>query len=165
MNVLAKTSQEGWSEEDLLALGTGPIPAAPYYRPEAFELERKAVFLRSWILLGHICELPEPGDYIVRNVEFAQASILIVHGRDGGLRAFHNVCTHRGTRLVTNESGKAFTFTCRYHAWTFAGDGSLRSAPDFERFYVDKSDCSLRQLPLETCGGLIFVHLGKPAQD
>ena len=116
MNILAKTSQEGWSQEDLLALGTDPIPAAAYYAPEAFEQERKAVFMRSWILLGHSCELPEPGDYIVREVEFAQASILISHGRDGQLRAFHNVCTHRGTRLVSVDSGRASSFTCPYHA-------------------------------------------------
>ena len=165
MNLLAKTSQDGWSEDELLALGTDPIPAAAYYAPEAFERERKAVFLRSWILLGHACELPEPGDYIVRDVEFANASILISHGRDGTLRAFHNVCTHRGTRLVSNESGRASSFTCPYHAWTFASDGALRSAPDFERFYVDKADCSLKQLRLETCGGLIFVHFGEPAED
>jgi len=158
---MTKSSQEAWSDEDLLALGTGPIPAAPYYDPDAFELERKAVFMRSWTLLGHICELPEPGDYIVREVEFARASILVSHGKDGKLRAFHNVCTHRGTKLVANESGNSASFTCRYHAWNFGHDGSLRSAPDFERFFVDKSDCGLRELPLETCGGLIFTNFDK----
>jgi phenylpropionate dioxygenase-like ring-hydroxylating dioxygenase large terminal subunit len=105
--------------------------------------------------------LPEPGDYIVRDVEFANASILIAHGKDGTLRAFHNICTHRGTKLVASEGGNASSFTCRYHAWSFANDGGLHSAPDFERFYVNKSDCNLRELPLETCGGLIFIHFGK----
>ncbi|MDG2004597.1 MAG: aromatic ring-hydroxylating dioxygenase subunit alpha [Novosphingobium sp.] len=166
MNVFSKTSQDAWSDDDLLALGTDPIPAAPYYDPEVFELERKAVFMRSWTLLGHICELPEPGDYIVREVEFANASILISHGKDGQLRAFHNVCPHRGTKLVADDGGNASAFTCRYHAWSFGSDGALRSAPDFERFYVEKADCGLRKVSLQTCGGLIFIHFGEaPEQD
>ena len=100
---------------DQLALGTGPIPAGPYYRPEYFELEREAVFKRSWLQVGHVCELPEPGSFIVRPLEFANASILITHGMDGKLRAFHNVCTHRGTQLVAEESGRMLSWhgSCR----------------------------------------------------
>src|SRR3546814_8597714 len=60
----------------------------------------------------------------------AGASILITRGKDGAVRAFHNVCTHRGTRLVAESSGNRSAFTCRYHAWTFNNDGQLRSAPD-----------------------------------
>src|SRR5262245_60431486 len=88
------------SNEDLAGLGTAPIPAGPYYRADYFELERDAVFRRTWLQLGHVSELPEPGCFIVRPVEIARASILLVRGRDEQIRAFHNVCTHRGTQLV-----------------------------------------------------------------
>jgi phenylpropionate dioxygenase-like ring-hydroxylating dioxygenase large terminal subunit len=136
----------------------GPVPARPYIDPEWFELERKAIFLRTWIHIGHVCELPEPGSFIRRELEFARASLLIVRGRDEQIRAFHNVCVHRGTELVEEAEGRRARFTCRYHAWTYGDDGRLVSAPDFERFYVPKEDCSLRPVALEVCAGLIFVN-------
>jgi phenylpropionate dioxygenase-like ring-hydroxylating dioxygenase large terminal subunit len=146
-------------KDDSAGLGTDPIPAEPYYRPEYFELEREAIFKRVWLQVGHVCELPEPGSFIVRYLDFAQASILITRGKDGEIRAFHNVCTHRGTQLVPEQSGKRSSFTCRYHAWTFGSDGELRSAPDMERFYVEKKDCGLRKVAVDTCAGLIFLNL------
>jgi phenylpropionate dioxygenase-like ring-hydroxylating dioxygenase large terminal subunit len=148
------------------ALGTDPIPAEPYYDPAYFDLEREAIFRRTWLQIGHICELAEPGSFIVRPVEVTDASILIVRGKDGKLRAFHNVCTHRGTQLVAEASGQAARFTCRYHAWTFGLDGGLKSAPDFERFYVEKADCALPKVHVDSCAGLIFINLAeKPEQS
>lgn len=83
--------------DDLAWLGTDPVPAKPYYDPAYFELERKAVFLKSWIHVGHVCELSDAGSFIRHDLEFARASLLIVRGRDQQVRAFHNVCPHRGT--------------------------------------------------------------------
>lgn len=145
--------------EEALALGTGPIPAAPYYTDEYFELEREAIFKRTWLNIGHVCELPESGSFIVRELEFANASILITRSKDDRIRAFHNVCTHRGTQLIATDSGTRNTFTCPYHSWTFNNTGELRGAPDFERFYVDKKDCSLPKVSVGICAGLIFVNL------
>jgi phenylpropionate dioxygenase-like ring-hydroxylating dioxygenase large terminal subunit len=144
---------------EALALGTDPIPAGPYYRDDYFDLEREAIFRRTWLNIGHVCELPGAGSFIVRELDFANASILITRGKDDVIRAFHNVCTHRGTQLVSETSGKRSTFTCRYHAWTFANDGELRAAPDFERFYVAKQDCGLPKVAVDVCAGLIFVNL------
>jgi phenylpropionate dioxygenase-like ring-hydroxylating dioxygenase large terminal subunit len=152
-------------EEDVAGLGTDPIPAAAYYSEAYFELEREAIFKRTWLHIGHVCEIPEPGSFIVRPVEVAQASILITHGKDGTIRAFHNVCTHRGTQLVAEENGAKASFTCRYHAWTFGYDGKLRSAPDFERFYVEQSQCDLRPVSVDVCAGLIFVNLDPAPQQ
>jgi len=148
--------------EDVAWLGNGPVPAAPYYDPAYFELEREAVFRRSWQQVGHVCELPEPGSFIRRELEVLKASILIVRGRDGGIRAFHNVCTHRGTQLVEEAQGKQSRFTCPYHGWTFGEDGSLLAAPDFEQFFVTKAECALPTVHVEVVAGLIFVHLGTP---
>jgi phenylpropionate dioxygenase-like ring-hydroxylating dioxygenase large terminal subunit len=163
MNVQTKELQAGGQMPDL---GTDPIPAAPYYDPAYFELEREAIFRRTWLQIGHACEVAEPGSFIARPVEVAHASILIVRGKDGKIRAFHNACTHRGTQLVDEASGSAARFTCRYHAWTFGLDGALKSAPDFERFYVDKASCSLREVHVDVCAGLIFVNLAdEPEQS
>jgi phenylpropionate dioxygenase-like ring-hydroxylating dioxygenase large terminal subunit len=145
------------TRDDPLVLGTEPIPARYYYDPEWYELERKAVFMRSWLNVGHVCELPEPGSFVRREIEFAGASLLITRGKDGQIHALHNVCTHRGTQLTDEPSGKASKFSCRYHMWTFGTDGALLSAPDFERFYTDKKSCALRQVSVEVCAGLIFI--------
>ncbi len=152
-------------DEDTADLGTSPIPAAPYYQPDYFALEVEAIFRRSWLQIGHVCELPEPGSYIVREIEIADASILITRGRDDVIRAFHNVCTHRGTQLVSECEGSRSRFSCPYHRWTFADDGELLSAPDFERFYVDKADCALTPVAVDVCARLIFVNLDATPQE
>jgi phenylpropionate dioxygenase-like ring-hydroxylating dioxygenase large terminal subunit len=142
-------------------LGTDPIPAKPYYDPAYFELERQAVFMRSWNVVGHVCEVPEAGSFVRRELEFANASLLIIRGKDDVVRAFHNVCTHRGTQLVAEEEGKAAKFSCPYHMWTYGTEGALLSAPDFEAFGLEKKDCGLKPVALDVCGGLIFVNFAK----
>lgn len=151
------------SQEEVDFLGTAPVPAKAYYDPDWYELERKAVFLRSWINIGHACELPEPGDFIHRTLEFANASLLIVRGKDGTVRTFHNACTHRGTRLVREAKGHKANFRCPYHSWTFGQDGALLSAPDFEGFHVTKKDCALKAVRTEVLAGLIFVNFDPDA--
>ncbi|MCB2060794.1 MAG: aromatic ring-hydroxylating dioxygenase subunit alpha [Novosphingobium sp.] len=154
MNIHSGTIQ---ATDDPEVLGTEPIPARYYYDPEWFELERKAIWMRSWLNIGHVCELPEPGSFVRREIEFAHASLLIVRGKDGEIRALHNACTHRGTQLTSEPCGKQSKFSCPYHMWTFGTDGELISAPDFERFYTSKESCALKQVSVDVCGGLIFV--------
>ncbi|MDR2857816.1 MAG: aromatic ring-hydroxylating dioxygenase subunit alpha [Novosphingobium sp.] len=146
-------------DDQVAWLGTDPIPARAYYDPAWYERERKAIFMRTWIEIGHVCELPEPGTWIRRELEFAEASLLIVRGKDGEIRAFHNACTHRGTQLVEEESGRGTNFLCPYHMWNFADDGRLVAAPDFERFALTKAECALPRVAVDVCAGLIFVNL------
>lgn len=146
------------AQDEVEWLGTEPIPAEPYYDPHYFELERKAVFQRSWLQIGHVCELPAAGSFIRREVEVANASVLIVRGRDGEIRAFHNICPHRGTELIATDNGRQSTFSCRYHRWTFSLEGELVGAPDFEQFHIEKADCALPRVALEVCAGLIFIN-------
>ena len=146
------------TRDDPLVLGTDPIPARYYYDADWYELERKAIWMRTWINIGHVCELPENGSFVRFELEFAKASLLITRGKDGEIRAFHNACTHRGTQLTAEACGKKNTFSCPYHMWTFGSDGALISAPDFERFYTSKESVSLKQVALEVCGGLMFVN-------
>jgi phenylpropionate dioxygenase-like ring-hydroxylating dioxygenase large terminal subunit len=147
------------TSDAIAEFGTEPVPAAPYYSEDYFELEKEAVFKRVWLQVGHVCEIAEPGTFMVRPLEFAKASVLITHAKDGKIRAFHNVCTHRGTRLTQEEGGKRSSFTCPYHGWTFGADGDLRQAPDFEQFYIDKKACALPPVSVDVCAGLIFVNL------
>lgn len=160
MNTL-RVPFEPVSQDAVDWLGTEPIPAKAYYDPGYFELERKAVFQRSWLQIGHVCELPSPGSFIRREVEVANASVLIVRGRDGEIRAFHNVCTHRGTELVAAQSGRRSTFSCPYHRWTFGTDGALLSAPDFDQFHLAKADCGLPRIALDVCAGLLFISFSE----
>jgi phenylpropionate dioxygenase-like ring-hydroxylating dioxygenase large terminal subunit len=139
--------------------GRGPVSARPYSDPEWYADEVAAIFRRSWLHVAHVCELPEPGSFVRRELEFAGASLLIVRGKDGAVRAFHNVCTHRGTQLTDEASGRQGQFSCPYHRWTFGTDGALLSAPDFARFNLTKADCALKQVPAQLLAGLVFVHL------
>ena len=146
-------------DQQVAWLGTDPVPAKAYYDPDWYELERKAIFMRTWLEVGHVCELPEPGTWIRRELEFANASLLIVRGKDGVIRAFYNACTHRGTQLVEEERGKGANFLCPYHFWNFGDDGRLIAAPDFDRFALTKADCKIPKVAVDTCAGLIFVNL------
>lgn len=146
------------ADEAVRQFATGPVPSQPYFDPEWWELERDAIFMRTWLHVAHVCEIPEPGSFLRRDIEFAGASLIVVHGKDGVIRSFHNTCTHRGTELVEAASGKQMQFVCRYHAWTFETDGNLRSAPDFERFHVPKEDCALKQLHTQVLAGMIFIN-------
>lgn len=145
--------------DDLAFLGTDPVPAAPYYDHADFERERDAIFRRTWLHVGRESEVAEPNSFIVRSIEMARASVLITRSSDGLLRAFHNVCSHRGTQLVWEDSGRAGSFSCHYHMWNYGNDGSLRLVPDEQRFFsLDKAACGLRPVAVETCAGFVFVN-------
>jgi len=149
-------------------LGTGPVSIEPYVSPEYFELERRCVFRRSWLLFGHVSELPNAGDYKVRDVAVFGTSIIVVRGTDGVVRAFHNVCRHRGNRLVfDNGRGNAPAFVCRMHGWAYGTDGRLRGVPEQDRFFdLDKKTCGLPPVSMEIWNGFVFIHAeAEPAQS
>ncbi|NNL86476.1 MAG: Rieske 2Fe-2S domain-containing protein, partial [Myxococcales bacterium] len=81
-------------------VGTGPVSTEPCISPEFFELERERVFKRCWLNVGRVGDIPNPGDYFVQDVAVCNTSIVVVRGRDGEVRAFHNVCSHRGNKVV-----------------------------------------------------------------
>ena len=141
---------------------TGPMSTEPYVSPEFFELERKQVFGRAWLAMGRIEQLPKANSYIVREVEVAKASVLITRDAEGNIRAFHNVCPHRGSAVAHEKCGVRNRFTCRYHGWTFRNDGSLMGVPDEEMFFdFDKSKLGLTQLACDVWEGWIFINFQK----
>ena len=139
------------------------LPARLYGDPDAWTRERSGVFGRSWLFLGHEGEAPEPGDWIATDI--AGHRLLMLRGKDGVLRAFHNVCRHRAGPLVQGASGRCEgELVCAYHGWRYALDGRLRAATGFgavEGF--DPRDFGLFAVRLETWRGLVFVNLDAEA--
>jgi phenylpropionate dioxygenase-like ring-hydroxylating dioxygenase large terminal subunit/AcrR family transcriptional regulator len=141
------------------------LPAWAYHSEEFHELEREQLFLSSWQIVGHQSELPETGDY--RTFEFFGRRGFVVRGKDGVIRAFHNVCAHRAHAVVSGEHGRCSThLTCMYHGWTYHLDGRNRSvsAPDtFPKF--DRSQYGLKPIELENFMGFLFVRFrgGEPS--
>ncbi|MEZ5596995.1 MAG: SRPBCC family protein [Pseudomonadales bacterium] len=134
--------------------------ASRYLSPDLLADEFEHVFARCWLLAGVIQDLVRTGDYVVFPIGTQQ--ILITRHQDGSLRAFHNTCQHRGMRLVADERGNARHFRCAYHAWTYAGDGSLKAVPHRDQFTagLDLASRGLAPVHVDTWNGLVFVHLG-----
>jgi phenylpropionate dioxygenase-like ring-hydroxylating dioxygenase large terminal subunit len=153
--------------EQVRFLGTEPIETRPYIDPRYFEVERPAIFRRTWLHVGRLSELAGADSFIVRDVSAAGVSVLLTRSSDGTIRAFHNVCTHRGSRLVAEEGGTARSFSCSYHMWNFANDGRLRAVPDEASFFaLDKAQCGLVPMSVDTVAGFIFVNVDRaPAES
>ncbi len=135
------------------------LPGRYYYDPAIYAAEQERIFSRRWICVGRAEELPEPGMY--RTFDLASENVLLMRGRDGALRAFLNVCRHRGARLCTAEHGQARNaIQCPYHAWTYALDGTLLGAPNImEMKQFDRSGHGLMPVALDTWAGLVWVNL------
>lgn len=132
-----------------------------YTDPTYYALEREQIFYRSWQFVCHQTDLLNPGQY--RTQRILDENIVIVRGGDNILRAFYNVCRHRGHRLTAGE-GECKLLRCPYHAWAFDLKGNLRAAPgtqDVEGF--DKSQIALAPVRLEVFCGFVFVNLDADA--
>jgi phenylpropionate dioxygenase-like ring-hydroxylating dioxygenase large terminal subunit len=140
-----------------------PIPAARYYDPAFFRLEREYVFGKNWLFVAHVDELPEPGDVLMLN-QFP-APLLLVRGEDRGVRAFYNTCRHRGAPLVREPRAKVKTrLVCQYHSWSYDLAGRLRGVPDGENFQnLNKSCLGLGTVRCDTWAGLVFINFDRNA--
>lgn len=149
-----------WSAADQQA-GMG-LPARYYYDPAVFDQEKRNIFLKSWHLVAHVSELRDSGSFVT--FELYDQSVLVIRGRDGQIRAFHNVCQHRGNRLVGARCGKVQLLTCAYHAWSYATDGSLKAAPHTERLAsFDKAKNGLKRVSVDTFASFVFINLDSAA--
>src|SRR5881275_199741 len=122
---------EGWAMAMATLTGTpllSTLPGRYYHDPAIYEQEQERIFERMWVCAGRAEQAPRPGDYFA--ADLGRESVLVVRGRDGALRAFLNVCRHRGARLCAEARGRLKgTLRCRYHAWSYALDGRLVGAP------------------------------------
>ncbi|MEK9921146.1 MAG: Rieske (2Fe-2S) protein, partial [Luminiphilus sp.] len=138
------------------------IPAGRYTDPRFFELEQAEIFKKSWLFAAHLDEIPEPGCYMTW--EQAGEPVVIVHTEKGEVKAFYNVCSHRGAPVVTESRGKRLRLTCKYHGWSYSLDGQLQAVKDPEDFRdLDFSCRSLPAIRCETFGKFIFVNFDPDA--
>ncbi|MDY0881549.1 aromatic ring-hydroxylating dioxygenase subunit alpha [Dongia soli] len=141
------------------------LPAKFFYDPEIFDEEKRNVFFKSWHCVCHESDVPEAGSFITENI-FEQ-SVIVVRGRDNEVRAFHNVCQHRGNRLITERRGKVnVVFRCGYHSWSYGLDGALRAAPRSECLQgFDKGGHGLKSVRMEIFAGFVFINFDNNAQS
>ena len=134
-----------------------------YFDPEAAALEQSAIFERTWQLAGHVSDLPEKGSYVTASA--GSQSLIVIRGKDDELRAFRNVCRHRGRRLIGDAAGCSRAIRCAYHGWTYALDGTLLGAPELRGFPggLDRPRLGLHGAGVEVLCGLVFVNLDPEA--
>lgn len=135
------------------------LPASWYTSREMFELERRAIFSRKWLLTTHKLRLQKTGDWL--RYDIAGFGFILVRDKDGNVNAFHNVCRHRAFPVVTEENGTSRIFSCKYHGWSYGLNGKLAKAPgyqDLEDF--DKNKNGLLPIHVHIDGnGFIWVNL------
>ena len=139
------------------------LPNAAYWSSRWLALEQEHCFRRSWVFAGAEQELSLPGD--MKPIEIGGAPLIIIRGLDGTLRALHNVCRHRGAKLVSEPCRKS-TLTCPYHAWNYGLDGKLRARPHFKGPDITDTfsngggaKLDLVEARCETWNGCIFVNV------
>jgi Rieske 2Fe-2S family protein len=152
------------------------LPTSWYRNPEVFHIEKERIFCREWLVVCREDELPQPGDHKVFDV--LGESILVVRNRESRLRAFYNVCRHRGSRLCRTDEAVSpgrvalsggvtggRLIVCPYHQWSYDLNGTLVAAPHLGAGTgFDKGDFHLHPVGIETWAGFIFVHL-TPAES
>jgi phenylpropionate dioxygenase-like ring-hydroxylating dioxygenase large terminal subunit len=133
------------------------LPADWYIDPKRFEREEERIFAASWSYVGRVEYVAKAGDFLTGRV--GKVPVVIVRDDAGMLRAYANVCRHRGSELVLEKSGNRRTLQCHYHAWTWGLDGTLRAAPHCqEQEGFNKADFPLIPLRIETFGPFIFIN-------
>jgi Rieske 2Fe-2S family protein len=136
-----------------------PALDARFYRdPALAELEQERIFERTWQFAAHVSELAEPGRYLTTSA--GSQPVLLLRDQDGAIRAFRNVCRHRGSRLLSGSGDCGKAIRCRYHGWTYRLDGALIGVPESRSIAgLDKSALGLFPVRAEVLCGLVFVNL------
>jgi Rieske 2Fe-2S family protein len=130
--------------------------------PGFHALDLEEIFYKEWLFVGHSCELAEPGAYITLRV--GAYPLVVVRGQDGALRAFHNVCRHRGQQICTKPAGASGKLVCPYHQWTYELDGRLLHARDMMK-EIDARRFGLKPVACEEVAGWVFVSLAEEPRD
>ena len=138
------------------------LEQAFYTDPEFFKLDLDLIWYRDWLFIGHDCELPKPGSYITAQV--GDYPVLIVKDAKGEIRAFHNSCRHRGSRVCSAEKGTVAKLVCPYHQWTYELDGRLLFARQMDKGF-DAGQFGLKPVAIERVAGYMFICLSETPAD
>lgn len=134
-----------------------------FYRDDTyFRLDLEHVWYRDWLFIGHDCEMPTPGSFIT--VTVGEYPVVIVRDRAGAIRAFHNVCRHRGSKVCLAEKGRTARLVCPYHQWTYDLDGKLLFARQMAEDF-DPAPYGLKPVACETVAGYVFISLADAPED
>jgi len=134
------------------------MPAWVYSHPDLMRLELERVLLPSWQIVCHVNSIAQPGDY--QTFDMGPESVLVLRDRDGTIRGFHNVCRHRGARLLDAAGRCAGPITCPYHGWSYRHDGSLLGVTMRESFAeLERGGLALKPVRIEVALGFVFVCL------
>ena len=160
-----KPAEGSWTEH-WPEISTAPVDYTDSVDPAFYELEREAIFKKTWLMVGRVEQLPRVGSYFTKELHVADTSVILVRGKDKEIRALYNICRHRGNKLVWNDypgeevSGTCRTFTCKYHAWRYELDGKLAFVQqEGEFFNLDKGQYGLKTVRCEVWQGFIFINL------
>lgn len=141
-------------------LGTGPVSIGPYIDPDYYQKEKEHIFKKVWLHVGRVEEIPNKGDYFVKDLAACNASVIIVRTGSGGIKAFHNVCSHRLNKVVYEARGKTRKFFCKFHGWAYDLDGKLTGVPDRSSFSdFDEEKLGLTPVSCEVWQGFIFINM------
>jgi phenylpropionate dioxygenase-like ring-hydroxylating dioxygenase large terminal subunit len=164
-----KPAEGSWTEH--FGLATEPVSYDDSISPEFYEAERDAIFRRTWLNVGRVEQLPRNGSYFTKELDAARTSVVVVRDMKGTVRAFHNMCRHRGNKLVWEDypreetSGMCRQFTCKYHGWRYDLEGALTFVQQESEFFdLDKSQFGLVPVTTDVWEGFIFVNFDPEAQ-
>ena len=139
------------------------LPSWSYFSPSLLELEKEYVFYNHWQIICHTSDIVKKGDFITFDI--CSERILVIRDNQGKVRAFNNLCRHRGSRVVVDEKGRCDALVCPFHGWVYNLDGSLRGPAKPKSFNkIDKKEFGLKKLDCEVWNGLVFVRLSKGSQ-
>ena len=136
------------------------LPAWAYHNAELTRLEMDQLFLRNWMFVAHVSDIPRGGDY--RCFELGEERAVVVRGEDGAVRAFHNQCRHRASRVVADDRGHCGkAMICPFHGWSYNLDGTLKNIPKRDSFpEIDPDEFGLKPLDCDVWQGMVFVRFG-----
>ena len=138
------------------------LPQPFYIDPDYFRLDMEMIWYRDWLFVGHDCELDKPGSFMTAQI--GDYSVILVRDLKGTIRAFHNTCRHRGSRICAAEKGAAVRLVCPYHQWSYDLDGRLLFARQVAEGF-DKSAYGLKTVACESVAGYLFVCLAEAPPD
>jgi Rieske 2Fe-2S family protein len=138
------------------------LPREFYFDEEIYRVDLERVWRQGWLFAGHSCEIPAAGDYLTLRVD--ADSIIVTRSQDGVVRAFHNVCRHRGSILCGDDRGHASRFVCPYHQWTYGTDGKLLACRGMPEDF-DKAPFALHPVQAREMEGLIYISLATKPSD
>ena len=148
---LLNTQQEDWSLDQRF-----------YKDTSIFDLEKHNIFYNSWIFIGHESQIPNKGDFFV--YKLLDEEIIVLRNKENKVKAFFNVCRHRGSRVCLEEKGNTSRFSCPYHSWTYNLDGKLLAAKSL-REGIDKSKLGLHPCNIESASGMLLINLSDNPQS